>query len=251
MKTVYRALILVFFLLTEVCFAQKVTNITAEQVGQTIQVSYKLETESPCAISLFYSTNNGVIWHGPLKKVSRDVGEEIDNGNKKITWYVLNELEQFKYSSVVFKIEAVVDITNTKVQSKIEVALAREANIKAQKDSLADILRKQQQMNTQYVSTNESDKRTKKNNTDVSQFKVDFRMQIIPEGISEESFKESNRSIFRTIINTANNQNYYLKVVYDYGLEQYYKGSSTSAVLINITSSLYYNEVWYFRKALK
>ncbi len=91
----------------------------------------------------------------------------------------------------------------------------------------------------------------KKNNTDVTQFKVDFKAQIIPEGISEESIKESNRNISRTIINTDKDKIYYLKVVYDYGLEQYYKGSSASAVLTNITSSLYYNEVSNFRKILK
>jgi hypothetical protein len=91
----------------------------------------------------------------------------------------------------------------------------------------------------------------KKNSTDVSQFKVDFKEQVIPEGISEENIKESNRTISRTIINTDKDKIYYLKVVYDYGLEQYYKGSSTSSVLTNITSSLYYNEVGNFRKLLK
>jgi uncharacterized protein (TIGR02145 family) len=106
MKTVYRTLILVFFLLTEVCFAQKVTNISAEQVGQTIQVSYNLETESPCTVSLFYSTDNVSTWQGPLKKVSGDVGEKISNGIKKITWDVLNEMDQLKFSSVVFKVDA-------------------------------------------------------------------------------------------------------------------------------------------------
>ncbi len=87
-------------------YAQKVTNITAEQVGQNIQVSYNLETESHCTISLFYSTDNGSTWQGPLKKVSGDVGEKISSGNKKITWDVLNEMEQLKFSSVVFKIDA-------------------------------------------------------------------------------------------------------------------------------------------------
>jgi uncharacterized protein (TIGR02145 family) len=87
-------------------YAQKVTNITAEQVGQTIQVSYNLETQSPCTISLFYSTDNGATWQGPLKKVSVDAGEKISGGNKKITWDVLSELEQLKFSGVVFKIDA-------------------------------------------------------------------------------------------------------------------------------------------------
>jgi uncharacterized protein (TIGR02145 family) len=106
MKSIYHKLILILFVLANDCFAQKVTNITAEQVGQTIQVSYNLDTESPCTVSLFYSTDNGVAWQGPLKKVTGDVGEKILRGANKITWDVLNEMEQLKFSSVVFKIDA-------------------------------------------------------------------------------------------------------------------------------------------------
>ena len=165
-------------------------------------------------------------------------------------------------------------------------ALAREERIKIQKDSLDNVRRIQEEearkiasaeaqrqselaeekrkadeerkrkeiedkTNKPPVTTAPAAPSPKKNNTDVTQFKVDFKAQVIPEGISEESIKESNRTISRTIINTAKDQIYYLKVVYDYGLEQYYKGSSTSAVLTNITSSLYYNEVGNFRKILK
>jgi uncharacterized protein (TIGR02145 family) len=103
-----RLLLVVFFMLVsfEYSCAQKVTNITAEQVGQTIQVSYNLDTDSPCTISLFYSTDNGTSWQGPLKKVSGDVCEKILSGANKITWEVLNEMEQLKVSSVVFKVDA-------------------------------------------------------------------------------------------------------------------------------------------------
>jgi uncharacterized protein (TIGR02145 family) len=103
-----RLLLIVYFVLVslEYSYAQKVTNITAEQVGQTIQVSYNLETESPCTVSLFYSTDNVSTWQGPLKKVSGDVGEKISNGIKRITWDVLNEMDQLKFSSVVFKVVA-------------------------------------------------------------------------------------------------------------------------------------------------
>jgi TonB family protein len=107
MNSIYHKLTLILLVLANSCFAQKVTNISAEQVGQTIQVSYNLETQSPCTISLFYSTDNGASWQGPLKKVSGDIGEKVTSGSKKITWDVLNELEQLKFSSVVFKVDAI------------------------------------------------------------------------------------------------------------------------------------------------
>jgi hypothetical protein len=34
-------------------YPQKVTNVVAEQIGLSIQVSYNLETESTCNVSLF------------------------------------------------------------------------------------------------------------------------------------------------------------------------------------------------------
>jgi hypothetical protein len=137
-------------------------------------------------------------------------------------------------------------IAEAEAQKQAEIA---EEKRKAE----AERLKEQQQANAnkQPVVTASAEPAPKKNNTDVSQFKVDFKAQAIPEGISDESIKESNRTISRTIINTAKDKIYYLKVVYDYGLEQYYKGSSSSALLTNITSSLYYKEVGDFRKILK
>jgi uncharacterized protein (TIGR02145 family) len=101
------SLILFLLLIHLKCsFAQKVTNITAEQVGQSIQVSYCLESELPCSVSLYYSTNNGVIWQGPLQKASGDVGDKIMSGNKKIMWDVLSEVEQLDISDFKFKVTA-------------------------------------------------------------------------------------------------------------------------------------------------
>ena len=117
----------------------------------------------------------------------------------------------------------------------------------------AERLKAQQQANANKppVVTASAEPAPKKNNTDVSQFKVDFKTQVIPEGISDESIKESNRTISRTIINTAKDKIYYLKVVYDYGLIQYWKGTSSSTVLNTITENMYYVEVGDFRKTLK
>jgi uncharacterized protein (TIGR02145 family) len=106
MKVIYRILIFLFVVQTQICFAQKVTNITVEQLGQSIQVSYNLETELPCNVSLYYSTDNGAKWQGPLQKVSGDVGDKIIKGNHKINWDVLSEIEQLKFDAVVFKVDA-------------------------------------------------------------------------------------------------------------------------------------------------
>ena len=104
MNANYSTLILILFFITEVCFAQKVTNISAEQVGQSIVVSYQLDTEQPCKIELYYSVDNEQTWLGPLQKVSGAVGENIAGGTHQITWNVLEEVEQLKAENLKFKV---------------------------------------------------------------------------------------------------------------------------------------------------
>jgi uncharacterized protein (TIGR02145 family) len=106
MKKCYLLVLIFNLCFSKFLSAQKVSNISAEQLGQSIQVSYNLETELPCSVSLYYSTDNGAKWQGPLKNVAGDVGEKIISGNKKIIWDVLFEVEQLKYEGVVFKIQA-------------------------------------------------------------------------------------------------------------------------------------------------
>lgn len=106
MKTVYHTLILVFFLLTEVCFAQKVTNIAAEQVGQTIKISYTLSSETDCNISLFYTTGIGNRWNGPLKMVTGDIGTGVTQGSREIIWNVIDEVVNLVGNDIKFKIVA-------------------------------------------------------------------------------------------------------------------------------------------------
>jgi hypothetical protein len=100
-------LVVVYLCLSiKISSAQKVTSITAEQVGQSIQVSYELASESPCFVSIFYSVDDGLNWQGPLKNVAGDVGDKIVSGDKKIMWDVLSEISQFKFNDVKFKIIA-------------------------------------------------------------------------------------------------------------------------------------------------
>jgi len=107
MRCTYKRLftILILQLFVVVGYGQKVSNITAEQIGQTIKISYTLVSESECDISLYYSLDNGSRWIGPLKRVSGDVGYKIIGGNKKIIWDVLSEVDQFKFEGVIFKVQ--------------------------------------------------------------------------------------------------------------------------------------------------
>jgi formylglycine-generating enzyme required for sulfatase activity len=85
---------------------QVVSNVRAEQRGQSIVVFYSLETTSPCEVSLLLSQDNGATWGSPLKNVSGDVGKNISAGDKKITWKVLEEQESFVGENIKFKVEA-------------------------------------------------------------------------------------------------------------------------------------------------
>lgn len=85
-------------------FAQNVTNVTAEQVGKNIVVSYDLDKAA--TISVCYSTDGGKTFSSPIKQVTGDVGRNVSAGHKQITWNVLNEVEKLVCSNLVFKVSA-------------------------------------------------------------------------------------------------------------------------------------------------
>ena len=86
--------------------AQKVSNIRAEQRGQSIVVLYSLETTSPCEVSLILSQDNGATWGRALKNVTGDVGKNILSGEKQVTWEVLEEQEYLIGDKLKFKVIA-------------------------------------------------------------------------------------------------------------------------------------------------
>ena len=92
-------------LITICVYAQKVSNVNAEQLGQSIRISYDLESDFPCFASVYYSVDNGATWQGPLNKVSGDVGINIYSGLRSINWDVLKEVEFLKASSLKFKVD--------------------------------------------------------------------------------------------------------------------------------------------------
>jgi uncharacterized protein (TIGR02145 family) len=66
-----------------------------------------LETKTPCKVSLYFSTNGGVKWQGPLTKVTGDVGNKIVSGSHNITWNVLEEFDELKGNNIKFQVKAV------------------------------------------------------------------------------------------------------------------------------------------------
>lgn len=82
--------------------AQKVSNVSAEQVGKNIVVSYDLDKAA--TISVCYSTDGGKTYSQPIKQVTGDVGRNVSAGHKQIIWNVLNEVEKLVCSNLVFKV---------------------------------------------------------------------------------------------------------------------------------------------------
>jgi uncharacterized protein (TIGR02145 family) len=107
------SLIILFFICPLIYVAQKVNNVEASQVGQNIVVTYDLETEQPCTINLFISTNGGKTWQGPLKQVQGQVGPNIKTGTNSITLFVLNEFNELRGDNILFKVDASTTNLNT------------------------------------------------------------------------------------------------------------------------------------------
>jgi len=91
--------------------AQNVSNVTAEQVGKTIHVTYDLDKAAD--ISLFVSMDGGGTY-SELHRVSGDVGKTVGPGHKLIVWEVLSEVERLESDDIVFKVR--VDATCSTVK---------------------------------------------------------------------------------------------------------------------------------------
>ena len=100
------SLIILFFICPLIYLAQKVNNVEASQLGQNIVLTYDLETEQPCTINLFISTNGGKTWQGPLKQVQGQVGPNIKSGQNSITLFVLTEFNELRGDNIRFKVDA-------------------------------------------------------------------------------------------------------------------------------------------------
>lgn len=110
------ALFLTVFILSS--HAQEIKNIRVTQEGNRVNVLYDLAGKGQTfKVELFYSTNDGQNWQGPLKGASGDAGTNVQPGNnKQIIWDVQSE-PGLKEGFLQFKVIAEVTVTSIMAQT--------------------------------------------------------------------------------------------------------------------------------------
>lgn len=81
--------------------AQTVTNVTATQVGKSIEITYDLDKAAD--ITVYMSTSGGKTYR-ELHKVSGDVGKTVGPGHNRIIWDALEEVEELVGDDIVFMV---------------------------------------------------------------------------------------------------------------------------------------------------
>ncbi|OFX89948.1 MAG: hypothetical protein A2W99_08705 [Bacteroidetes bacterium GWF2_33_16] len=82
----------------------KIENVTFMQVGNNIVVTYDLYCNGSFDAQLFYSTNKGVSWNGPLISLSGDVNNVGQGTGKSITWNVLKDQNWLISDNLIIKV---------------------------------------------------------------------------------------------------------------------------------------------------
>ena len=116
---IYKIILVMVFVMSctfKISFAQKVTDITARQVGKQIHITYTLD--EPAEISLYLSTNGGESYI-KLIKVSGAVGQSVTSGRNTIVWNVLEERENLVGNDIVFKVRAEDATTVTDIDGNV------------------------------------------------------------------------------------------------------------------------------------
>lgn len=105
MKEIFRHFIIVFALIAFIgnASAQIISNVTARQVGNNIEISYDLDKAAD--ISVCMSANGGETYR-VLRLVSGDVGKTVGPGHKTIFWDVRAEMDSLISDDVVFLVRA-------------------------------------------------------------------------------------------------------------------------------------------------
>jgi hypothetical protein len=96
--------------------AQEIKNIEASVTGDQITVKYEvrgLKFNESLNISLYYSSDKGQTFTGPVTAVSGNIGKDIRNGNHQIIWDALKEVP-FTKQDLVF------DVRGELLEQKIE-----------------------------------------------------------------------------------------------------------------------------------
>ena len=86
--------------------AQRIQNVTTEQVGQTIHISYEVVSlNSPVEVVIGLSYDGGKTVGRRLTKLSGDAGLLHVNGKKIAVWHVLEELPELVGDDISFVVE--------------------------------------------------------------------------------------------------------------------------------------------------
>ncbi len=99
-------LLTLLFLLAAHTSAQTVRGVSAEQQGQQVVVSYELQTDAPCEVSLHVSLDQGKTWSDGLSQCTGAVGKNISSGRHSITWNVLAERTELWGDGIRFRVKA-------------------------------------------------------------------------------------------------------------------------------------------------
>jgi hypothetical protein len=91
MKNLY--IILVILLVNISVYAQEVRNLRVAQTGNRVNVLYDLAGKGKALkISLYYTTDDGQTWQGPLKNISGDINNiNVPSSDNRIVWDALSE----------------------------------------------------------------------------------------------------------------------------------------------------------------
>jgi len=94
-----------FLLLINLLQAQtQIKNVSFTQQGNNIVVNYDLYGNKPINVQLFYTTNNGITWQGPLQSVTGNINKVQSGSNKTITWNVLKDRGWLISDDIKFKV---------------------------------------------------------------------------------------------------------------------------------------------------
>jgi uncharacterized protein (TIGR02145 family) len=86
--------------------AQRIQNVTTEQVGQTIHISYEVVSlNRPVEVVIGLSYDGGKTVSRRLTKLNGDVGLLHVNGKKIAVWHVLEELPELVGDDISFVVE--------------------------------------------------------------------------------------------------------------------------------------------------
>lgn len=84
----------------------EISNVSYIQRDSLVMINFDLKGDYNVYIDLFYSTNDGITWHGPLKYVSGDNSFISKGKYNRIEWDVLKEQSLLISDNIQFKLVA-------------------------------------------------------------------------------------------------------------------------------------------------